>query len=90
MSGPEQQDDGPGFKHATLREVYRLVHEPNTRVSAPALHLSAEYLKLFTAEAVHRAAQVATLEQEQGDTPSSTLLETRHLEKVLAGMMLDF
>jgi hypothetical protein len=34
-------------------------------VSAPALHLSSEYLKLFTAEAVHRAAEIAKLEKEE-------------------------
>ncbi|GAA6015671.1 hypothetical protein JCM11491_007190 [Sporobolomyces phaffii] len=99
--------EGPGFKHATIREIYRLVQDPNTRVSAPALHLSSEYLKLFTAEAVHRAAEVAQLEQDaqaaatkkgksapSGIDDSPALLEvarqTKHLEKVLAGMLLDF
>ncbi|GAA5997254.1 hypothetical protein JCM5350_001347 [Sporobolomyces pararoseus] len=113
---PADQDlDGPGFKHATIREIYRQVQEPNTRVSAPALHLSAEYLKLFTTEAVHRAAEIAQLEKDEeeqaknggkgdkgkgknskGNQPSSefndspAVLETKHLEKVLAGMLLDF
>ncbi|GAA5948837.1 hypothetical protein JCM3765_003920 [Sporobolomyces pararoseus] len=111
----DQEVDGPGFKHATIREIYRQVQEPNTRVSAPALHLSAEYLKLFTAEAVHRAAGIAQLEKDEehqtknggkaekgkgksskGNQSSSefdsspAVLETKHLEKVLAGMLLDF
>ncbi|GAA5895784.1 CENP-X/MHF2 family protein [Sporobolomyces salmoneus] len=98
------------LEQATIREIYRLVQEPNTRVSAPALHLSSEYLKLFTAEAIHRAAEVAQLEKDQleeeqqgkgskgkgkgkgvsSDPASSRLLETQHLEKIVAGMLLDF
>ncbi|GAA5879704.1 hypothetical protein JCM16303_004139 [Sporobolomyces ruberrimus] len=73
---PVDQDfEGPGFKHATIREVYRLVQDPNTRVSAPALHLSSEYLKLFTAEAIHRAAEVAQTEKQ--DEQSLQLLQSK-------------
>ncbi|GAA5843532.1 hypothetical protein JCM5353_005446 [Sporobolomyces roseus] len=93
--------DTPVFKHATIREIYRLVQEPNTRVSAPALHLSSEYLRLFATEAIHRAAEVAQQEQEEREGATSKkgkskevvppgMLETKHLEKVLAGLLLDF
>ena len=36
-------------------------------VSAPALHLSAEYLRLFATEALHRAAEVAAKERLEKD-----------------------
>ncbi|GAA5926778.1 CENP-X/MHF2 family protein [Sporobolomyces koalae] len=90
-----------GTRQATIREIYRLVQDPSTRVSAPALHLSSEYLKLFTTEAIHRAAEIAQREKDQAVGPSKKgnakdldlnpgLLETKHLEQVLAGMLLDF
>ncbi|GAA5916608.1 hypothetical protein JCM6882_009175 [Rhodosporidiobolus microsporus] len=83
--------DHPQFKHATVKELFKLANEPNTRVSAPALHLSAEYLRLFATEAIHRAAEVAKKEQqEEGRTGQPGMLETKHLEKVLAGLLLDF
>ncbi|KAL7343411.1 hypothetical protein BJY59DRAFT_688004 [Rhodotorula toruloides] len=90
----DDQPDHPVFKEATVKEIFKLVNEPNTRVSAAALHLSAEYLRLFATEAIHRASEVAEKERaasgeaDKGLPPG--LLETTHLEKVLAGLLLDF
>ncbi|GAA5862262.1 hypothetical protein JCM1840_001699 [Sporobolomyces johnsonii] len=97
MASIEGDSDTPVFKHATVKELFKLAQEPSTRISAPALHLSSEYLRLFATEAIHRAAEVAEKEQRetqggdkgaQGGPPG--LLETKHLEKVLAGLLLDF
>ncbi|GAA5864912.1 hypothetical protein JCM8547_009269 [Rhodosporidiobolus lusitaniae] len=87
MQGAHDQDQ-PQFKQATVKEIYKLVLDNNTRVSAPALHLSAEYLRLFATEAVHRSAEVAKKGQEDGE--EVMLLEPKHLEKVIAGLLLDF
>ncbi|GAA5908061.1 hypothetical protein JCM8208_003675 [Rhodotorula glutinis] len=81
-------------RRATVKEVFKLVTEPNTRVSTAAVQLSAEYLRLFATEAIHRAAEVAERERA-ADGPVDRLappglLETKHLEKVLAGLLLDF
>ncbi|GAA6050359.1 hypothetical protein RTBOTA2_004464 [Rhodotorula toruloides] len=87
-------DDDQPDQPATVKEIFKLVNEPNTRVSAAALHLSAEYLRLFATEAIHRASEVAEKERaangeaDKGLPPG--LLETKHLEKVLAGLLLDF
>ncbi|GAA5991068.1 hypothetical protein JCM10908_006524 [Rhodotorula pacifica] len=63
-------------------------------VSAAATHLSAEYLRLFATEAIHRAAEVAEKERQAGKETGKAgppgMLETRHLEQILAGLMLDF
>lgn len=127
---------------ATVKELLRLSHEPNTRsesccvrlrftsldlsqphsdpslsstVSAAATHLSAEYLRLFATEAIHRAAEVAEKEREASkeagnagppgmlevsrsvstERAGSNLtlfpyLQTKHLEQILAGLLLDF
>ncbi|BGP56550.1 hypothetical protein JCM8202_002066 [Rhodotorula sphaerocarpa] len=88
----EGDTDHPVFKQATVKELLRLSHEPNTRISSPATHLTAEYLRLFATEAIHRAAEVAEKEREgkatEGGPPQ--MLETKHLEQILAGLLLDF
>ncbi|KAG0659400.1 hypothetical protein RHOSPDRAFT_33638 [Rhodotorula sp. JG-1b] len=90
----EEQPDHPVFKQATVKELLRLSHEPNTRISAAATHLSAEYLRLFATEAIHRAAEVAEKEREAskeaGKAGPPGMLETKHLEQILAGLLLDF
>ncbi|GAA5933366.1 hypothetical protein JCM10213_001260 [Rhodosporidiobolus nylandii] len=62
----DSSPDYPQFKQATVKEIFKLVTENNTRISAPALHLSAEYLRLLTTEAIHRAAEAAKEEQQEG------------------------
>lgn len=62
---------------ATIHELFRLTWATDRLTSAAsldsqpkindaALHLSAEYLRLFTVEAVHRAAQATKDEQARG------------------------
>ena len=41
------------------------------------------YFKLFTEEAMNRAASIATLEK-------SSVIEAEHLERILPQLLLDF
>ncbi|TNY24311.1 CENP-S associating centromere protein X-domain-containing protein [Rhodotorula diobovata] len=94
MADHQPESDHPQFKEAphpqaTVKELFKLVTEPNTRVSSAAVQLSAEYLRLFATEAIHRSAEVA--QQDRTAAASGpAVLETKHLEKVLAGLLLDF
>ncbi|XP_078172883.1 centromere protein X isoform X2 [Carex rostrata] len=54
-----------------------------TTANASALKVSCELLRLFVAEAIHRAALIA--EAEGIDT-----IEPTHLERVLPQLLLDF
>lgn len=86
---------------------------PCFTASPAAVHLSSEYLRLFTREAIHRAAEVAKLEHDaQGGVTGPVLIEVsvfdaspsqatadthadwpaqvRNLEKIVAGLLLDF
>ncbi|MBW0500859.1 hypothetical protein O181_040574 [Austropuccinia psidii MF-1] len=102
-------DKVPTFKKATIHEIFRLVwasdrlsslasaSEPPPKINDAALHLSAEYLRLFTVELFHRANQAAESEPQPPDTASSSqdyeirgLIEVRHLQKVAPGVLLDF
>ncbi|KPV74529.1 uncharacterized protein RHOBADRAFT_45018 [Rhodotorula graminis WP1] len=84
MDGDHQDSDHPQFKQARHRQG----------VSTAAVQLSAEYLRLFATEAIHRAAEVAERERINNGPVDRLappgLLETKHLEKVLAGLLLDF
>lgn len=81
-------EETPQFKHATIKEVFALAIDPSTRINAAALQLSVEYLRLFTVEALHRSAEEAGKDTEKKVGPS--LLEAKHLQKVMAGLLLDF
>lgn len=84
-----EDSDVPQFKPATIHEIFKLELDPSTRVTAPALQLSAEYLRLFTTEALHRSAEIANKEIAEGKAKGG-LIEVRHLEKVTPGLLLDF
>ncbi|KAI8334199.1 centromere protein X-like protein [Chlamydoabsidia padenii] len=68
--------------HAVMKSVWK---DPRTKCNAQALQLSAEFFRLFTIEAIHRASEEA---QRQTDTDNEVQLE--HLEKILPQLMLDF
>jgi len=92
----DNESDVPSFKHATIQEVFKLSFDPTTRINGAALHLSAEYLRLFTIEALHRSAEVYRKEKDAAQDGSGKggytggLIEVRHLEKIMAGLLLDF
>lgn len=72
--------------------------EPPPKINDAALHLSVEYLRLFTIELIHRANEAAGGSEDQGnskakakeDAESEYLIEVRHLQKVAPGVLLDF
>ena len=68
------------FKQKVLQELFAA---RDARVNGPAARLLGEYLRLFTAEAVHRAAAAA---REAGEDE----IDTRHIKQVLAELLLDF
>lgn len=79
-------------------------------MSSAAVQLSAEYLRLFATEAIHRSAEVAQQDRTAAASGPAVLevrstcrplrtpatadanppAQTKHLEKVLAGLLLDF
>ena len=70
----------PIFKAATLEA---LLKADGAKVNSVASKLLAEYLRIFTAEAVSRAGSAAN---EEG----KSVIELRHLKGVLAELLLDF
>lgn len=54
-----------------------------SKIHPDALKLSAEYLRLFVLEALHRAQMEAMVDD-------SATVEPHHLEQVLAQLLLDF
>jgi len=91
----------PTFKRATIHEIFRMTWasdrltsaaslDSQTKINEPALHLSAEYLRLFTVEAIHRAAKAAKEEQQKGTRAAINLIEVKDLQKVAPGLVLDF
>lgn len=67
----------PRFKTGTVQEIFRqswtnerksslkLMVEKPPKINEMALRLSAEYLRLFTIELVHRSTQVAQQEEKE-------------------------
>ncbi|KAM0791635.1 hypothetical protein ACM66B_006073 [Microbotryomycetes sp. NB124-2] len=84
--------DAPTYKHELVEEIFKLVQDRNTRTSPAASQLSAEYLRLFTVEAVQRSAEIFEKDkgQQKGVAVGPQLLEVKHLEKIAAGLLLDF
>ncbi|KAI5476805.1 hypothetical protein MNV49_007262 [Pseudohyphozyma bogoriensis] len=75
----DDDDDRPQFKQATVKEVLALSFDSsNTRLSPAATQLSAEYLRLFTLEALHRSTDAVKAEQaaEKGKSVGPKLVET--------------
>ncbi|ORX49089.1 centromere protein X-like protein [Hesseltinella vesiculosa] len=57
--------------------------DERTKANNAALQTASEYMRLFTKEAVARAA-------EQASSENKTTITVSHLEKVLPQLMLDF
>lgn len=72
------------------RIMQETFQNPNTRVNGDALAVVAEYLRLYTREAIWRASQ----EKNRNDTVAGTLangvLEVEDLEKIVGPLTLDF
>ncbi|KAK4048280.1 hypothetical protein OIO90_005899 [Microbotryomycetes sp. JL221] len=84
--------DTPNFKHELIGEIFKLEQDKSTFNPESVLRLSAEYLRLLTVEAVHRSAQVFHNDQTTNPEPQPgpQLLEVKHLQNIIAGLLLDF
>ncbi|XP_030061039.1 centromere protein X isoform X2 [Microcaecilia unicolor] len=77
-------EEGARFKKDTVNKLLHLhFKDERIKVSADALQLMTEMLKVFVQEAVARAARQAKSE----DLPT---VDLEHLEKVLPQLLLDF
>ncbi|KAI9030004.1 centromere protein X [Phycomyces nitens] len=85
MNEPEQDTFPSETVHAMFKHSWG---ENNVKISKDALALSCEFLRLFTAEAVHRASD----EAEKPGVPkdASRKIDIEHLEIILPQLVLDF
>jgi len=91
MAPPD--NDHPKFKEATLNEIFKTGFKDaeSTKISAPALTLAAEYMRLFTLEAIHRSAETAKQSvASSGAKGSSVQVDVEHLQANAASITLDF
>ncbi|KAG0020060.1 hypothetical protein BGZ81_009476 [Podila clonocystis] len=91
-SEDEEHDDTPRFKPETMQGIFKGVwSNPDTKIHKDAMKLSAEFLRLFTIEALHRAVAYQR-EQEEDDLlrDDEMLLDVESLEAVTPQLLLDF
>ncbi|KAF9321049.1 hypothetical protein BG003_003812 [Podila horticola] len=91
-SEDDEHDDTPAFKPETIQGIFKGVwSNPDTRVHKDAMKLSAEFLRLFTIEALHRAVAYQR-EQEEDDLlrDDEMLLDVDSLEAITPQLLLDF
>ncbi|ETV99438.1 hypothetical protein H310_08130 [Aphanomyces invadans] len=74
----ESKDDGDSSADDILSDVRSI-----TRIQSDALKMTAELMRLFVLDALHRAQEEAMIED-------STQVESRHVEQILALLLLDF
>ncbi|KAG0238256.1 hypothetical protein BGW42_006536 [Actinomortierella wolfii] len=76
-------DSGPTFKPETLHAIFKQVwSDPGTKAGKDALELSAEYLRLFTIEALHRATLLQREGEDEDLQGEKTVLELDSLESI--------
>ncbi|SAM08177.1 hypothetical protein [Absidia glauca] len=79
-------DNETSFSTDTVQAVMKTVwKDPRTKSNAQALQLSAEFFRLFTIEAIHRASEENARQAEPIEE-----IQVEHLEKILPQLMLDF
>ncbi|KAF9426970.1 hypothetical protein BGZ94_005718 [Podila epigama] len=88
----EHEEDTPRFKPETMHAIFKGVWaNPETRVQKDALKLSAEFLRLFTIEALHRTAAYQR-EQDSDELlrDDEMLLDIDSLEAITPQLLMDF
>ncbi|KAL1915577.1 uncharacterized protein VTP21DRAFT_6701 [Calcarisporiella thermophila] len=88
-----ESEDASRFKPETVHTIFKSAwKEPGTKINKEALQLSAEYLRLFALEAIHRSAEVARyrVPSSQEGNVTGGKVEVEHLEKVGLQLVLDF
>ncbi|KAF8985838.1 hypothetical protein BGZ46_001389 [Entomortierella lignicola] len=83
----QEENDKPTFRQAIFKGVWT---DPGTKSQKEALQLSAEYLRLFTIEALHRTVAYQR-EQEDDDLKNEEIMiELDSLEAVIPQLVMDF
>ncbi|KAF9176959.1 hypothetical protein BGZ49_005856 [Haplosporangium sp. Z 27] len=87
----QEENDKPTFRQETMQAIFKGVWtDPGTKSQKEALQLSAEYLRLFTIEALHRTVAYQR-EQEDDDLKNEEILiELDSLEAVIPQLVMDF
>ncbi|KAG0366028.1 hypothetical protein BGZ54_005922 [Gamsiella multidivaricata] len=87
----EEDEDKPNFRPATMGAIFKGVWtDPGTKAHKEALELSAEYLRLFTIEALHRTAAYQREQEDEELRNEETLIELDSLEAITPQLVMDF
>jgi len=93
-SPPEEVDEETVEVTFPSKLVARILQEtfesPTTRVSADALAVVAEYLRVYAREAIWRAADEKTKTNTVAGNIGTSYLEVEDLERVVGALTLDF
>jgi hypothetical protein len=91
--GPESEEEEQSTTFPT-KLIGRILQEtftsPNTRISADALAVTTEYLRIYTREAIWRAIQEKTKNETVAGSLGTGLLEVEDLERITGPLTLDF
>ncbi|KAG0317254.1 hypothetical protein BGZ99_006419 [Dissophora globulifera] len=95
IEGEGQEDDRAEnevtFRPATMHAIFKGVWtDSGTKVHKEALELSAEYLRLFTIEALHRTAAYQREQEDEELKDDETLIELDSLEAITPQLVMDF
>ncbi|KAI1314405.1 hypothetical protein EDD11_002192 [Mortierella claussenii] len=83
--------DKPTFRPETMQAIFKGIWaEAGTKAGKEAMQLSAEYLRLFTIEALHRTAAYQREQEDEELRNDETLIELDSLEAITPQLVLDF
>ncbi|KAF9962327.1 hypothetical protein BGZ72_007380 [Mortierella alpina] len=86
-----EEDDLPSFRPETVQAIFKGVWtDPGTKAQKDAMQLSAEFLRLFTIEALHRTAAYQREQEDEDLRTEETLIELDSLEAITAQLVMDF
>ncbi|KAG0046410.1 hypothetical protein BGZ83_008423 [Gryganskiella cystojenkinii] len=92
----QEDDDGedenqPGFRPETMQAIFKGVWtDPGIKAQKDAMELSAEFLRLFTIEALHRTAAYQREQEDEELKDDETLIELDSLEAITPQLLMDF
>ncbi|CAO3573403.1 unnamed protein product [Mortierella alpina] len=86
-----EEDELPSFRPETVQAIFKGVWtDPGTKAQKDAMQLSAEFLRLFTVEALHRTAAYQREQEDEDLRTEETLIELDSLEAITAQLVMDF
>ncbi|KAF9989753.1 hypothetical protein BGZ75_005117 [Mortierella antarctica] len=86
-----EEDNVPSFRPETVQAIFKAVWtDPGTKAQKDAMQLSAEFLRLFTIEALHRTAAYQREQEDEDLRTEETLIELDSLEAITAQLVMDF